>query len=439
MNSDTALFHWRITSMNAVFRWLALYCFPVLVLWACLFCWYSDTDICDQYFGANLIGWNETVTQASKHTLETKRFDRWVASACVDAGLQPPKNQDGVPPRKDVEESPKVQQQVNHLSATLADEGKAYRLKISFQDHSSNTDENLAMQLEFLAQKEGIKNPVAWLNLKPRPTNPLQLVASFHCESSGVDSSIVVVEKDQFKGNPLQWLRIVTDEEAVTSWFLDLLRKSFERDQQGIELTDEDREQLTIFISQMVRFRLTGERNDISTQDTAVPNSLSNRFRWRIWFHGSERFGSVIQFGIYYLIGLGLWVSAYRYWIVRQMRRAAKASQSEQFDRKTSLLSQQTLATFIDYALPALGFIGTIYGLGSAFGAVGIISNIDLTKKMSLMEVLLNLGTAFSTTFWALIGGVLTNVFSSMNAVRERRFFMEEEKQKEDAELVPGA
>ncbi|MCA9091265.1 MAG: hypothetical protein KDA90_21835 [Planctomycetaceae bacterium] len=65
------------------------------------------------------------------------------------------------------------------------------------------------------------------------------------------------------------------------------------------------------------------------------------------------------------------------------------------------------VSDIITYMLPAAGFLGTICGLGRAFGAVGIISEILLLQKQALMGVLLNLGTAFSTTFWALAAGLL--------------------------------
>jgi hypothetical protein len=65
--------------------------------------------------------------------------------------------------------------------------------------------------------------------------------------------------------------------------------------------------------------------------------------------------------------------------------------------------ARRWFANWLEGAIPALGFVGTIVGLGEAFGSVGIISQIEVVQRQALMGVLLDLGTAFSTTFWALI------------------------------------
>lgn len=227
---------------------------------------------------------------------------------------------------------------------------------------------------------------------------------------------------------PLQWFKVVTDEEAIAFWFLD--KVAAQAEELKVSLTDEDETKLLQFLSLLIRFRLAGVDEGLSIDgdsDSIVPGSMARRFRWKMWWNGSEMAASILQFGIYYLTGLGIVTALTRREIVRRLI-------DPQPDQETKALQANylTLSAFIDFTLPALGFIGTIYGLGSAFGAVGIISHIELTKEISLVEVLLNLATAFSTTFYALIGSVCVAIFSSWATAAEgKREDQEAEKRKE--------
>jgi biopolymer transport protein ExbB/TolQ len=82
------------------------------------------------------------------------------------------------------------------------------------------------------------------------------------------------------------------------------------------------------------------------------------------------------------------------------------ASQSE-LDSHAATSSYSLLNVFI-WAIPILGFIGTVIGLGTAVGSLGVGDTADIEAiKESLGAITGGLGTAFDTTLVALIMSLL--------------------------------
>lgn len=85
---------------------------------------------------------------------------------------------------------------------------------------------------------------------------------------------------------------------------------------------------------------------------------------------------------------------------VSEMLRAQAENDENHMDSSYGILSG------IIWAIPILGFIGTVIGLSSAVGGFGAVLNTDASPAMlkeSLGPVTSNLGIAFDTTFVALI------------------------------------
>ena len=90
--------------------------------------------------------------------------------------------------------------------------------------------------------------------------------------------------------------------------------------------------------------------------------------------------------------------------------------------------SSYTLLSGIVWAIPILGFIGTVIGLSGAIGMFGSVLNSESsldTLKEGLTPVTSNLGIAFDTTFLALILAILVQMVATMVRKREELFLGE--------------
>lgn len=87
--------------------------------------------------------------------------------------------------------------------------------------------------------------------------------------------------------------------------------------------------------------------------------------------------------------------------------------------------SSYTLPKGLIWAIPVLGFIGTVLGLSQAVGGFGsvVASGADLeTLKTSLGGVTSGLGTAFETTLIALVAALFVQLLMTMLSQREEEF-----------------
>lgn len=242
------------------------------------------------------------------------------------------------------------------------------------------------------------------------------------------------------------------DEEAVASWYLDGLASRASQ-----PLSDEARARAIRFISDLLRFAI-GEAGASSSLANSTPSpadgadgggtgpaaadgtelvrprEAASTLRWPIWVHGSNGAASMIHFLIYWVSLTAILQILIRWLCLKKgvLVRLAKLFRSnttvatairdlnitycyedlvrdgvspEAASEATQARwdARRWLVTSLEAIIPALGFVGTIWGLGEAFGSVGIISKIESIQRESLMKVLLDLGTAFSTTFVALI------------------------------------
>lgn len=256
---------------------------------------------------------------------------------------------------------------------------------------------------------------------------------------------------------PPSWLGMVTisiktDEEALANWFLEAiahaeaLREAADAGAHGqpestesLRLDKRTTKQLVQLFSELIRYRFAGSENVnvASSEVDSRPRELASALRWPIWMVGSDAFATFILWAIYALgcmagINACLRFLAGRHAVEHdasgfpnnQVWQAMDAAGKRdlQLDRQDS---RGMLGRWIEYALPATGFVGTITGLGAAFGRSSIVSEITLTQRSSLIGVLLDLGTAFSTTFMALVIALpVTALFMAINS-RETRLLEE--------------
>ena len=209
---------------------------------------------------------------------------------------------------------------------------------------------------------------------------------------------------------------VLADEESVANEFLstieraEFLRTSSDSDTPRLKLSKTVRQRLLVCISDLLRYRLAGESKAATEASRGDSVELSAHLRWATWFCGADTVSWYVLSGIYIATCLAGWI-AFRWWTELRDNNCSAD--------KTVVF--RGIAGYIEYVIPALGFLGTIAGLGSAFGTVGIISSVERLQKGSLMEVLLSLGTAFSTTFIALLAGVVVTLLFAICRVAERR------------------
>ena len=236
----------------------------------------------------------------------------------------------------------------------------------------------------------------------------------------GDQLSVLEIEQT-FGGFGLPRLTVGADEEAVASWFLAAVAREEElrgtlpapRGDSPAVLTDADRARLVRTISELLRFRLSPPDGPVfqSGEAGGAPArrsvELSQHLRWPSWWVGSDFEGNLVLNAILFttVAAVLLWLLWLALLLPLELNERFPSDAFEKLD---------AAARFTEYLLPALGFLGTIAGLGRAFGTVGIISEILTLQKLALMSVLLNLGTAFSTTFFALAAGVLVTLSFSL-------------------------
>lgn len=82
--------------------------------------------------------------------------------------------------------------------------------------------------------------------------------------------------------------------------------------------------------------------------------------------------------------------------------------------------AQRYFLRFLAGALPAVGFIGTVVGIGLALGSTsGVLSDQIAKQQSGVSAVALELGLAFDTTLVALVLGLLLSFFSSQQGTME--------------------
>jgi hypothetical protein len=212
---------------------------------------------------------------------------------------------------------------------------------------------------------------------------------------------------------------VQADEEATAAWFMSVVRREEELariadpNERVIQLGDDIESRVERLLADLLRYRLAGPSGATAVSDMLIgesdsalpipiPAEVASSLRWFAWIHGSSWSGTLVLFSTYVLVTIGLVISVHQWLTWRSISTAREYPYYRNYFHAMS-----GLEAFITYALPALGFLGTIEGLGSAFGTVGIISKIETQQKLALMKILLDLGTAFSTTFIALIGGLV--------------------------------
>ena len=90
--------------------------------------------------------------------------------------------------------------------------------------------------------------------------------------------------------------------------------------------------------------------------------------------------------------------------------------------------SSYTLVKGLIWAIPVLGFIGTVLGLSQAVGGFGAVvsSGADLeTLKNALGGVTSGLGTAFETTLIALVAALVVQLLMTLLMRKEEQFLDE--------------
>lgn len=122
--------------------------------------------------------------------------------------------------------------------------------------------------------------------------------------------------------------------------------------------------------------------------------------------------------------------------IIRQMVLRALAqfqgskswTQANEVLQATTIEIQQrielnyTVVRYLTWLIPTLGFIGTVVGISSALGQVGLLTPEDFADASFLPEVVGLLGTAFSTTMMALILSGILILFTSVVQASEETF-----------------
>ncbi len=91
---------------------------------------------------------------------------------------------------------------------------------------------------------------------------------------------------------------------------------------------------------------------------------------------------------------------------------------------KTRFQPVTVLINGFNWAIPVLGFIGTVLGLGSAIGEFGVTIQLadDVDKlKNSLTDVTGGLSTAFDTTLLGLVASIVVQMVMTF---RKRQEFL---------------
>lgn len=104
---------------------------------------------------------------------------------------------------------------------------------------------------------------------------------------------------------------------------------------------------------------------------------------------------------------------------VSEMLRAQAENDESRSDSSYGILGG------IVWAIPILGFIGTVVGLSGAIGKFGFVLNAESdigSLKDGLAPVTENLGIAFDTTFLALVLAMGIQLFVTLLRKREERF-----------------
>lgn len=104
---------------------------------------------------------------------------------------------------------------------------------------------------------------------------------------------------------------------------------------------------------------------------------------------------------------------------VSEMLRAQAENDESQADASYGVLSG------IVWAIPILGFIGTVIGLSGAIGGFGTVLSADATPdtlRDGLAPVTANLGIAFDTTFVALVFALSIQLLVTLLRKEEDRF-----------------
>ncbi len=97
----------------------------------------------------------------------------------------------------------------------------------------------------------------------------------------------------------------------------------------------------------------------------------------------------------------------------------AGVTSTELVDKFADLAMQRNeyrsaLLRFLQGAIPALGFLGTVYGLGLALGGVGGVLSEEMAEFQSgISTVTLSLSIAFDTTLVGLVGSLIVNFFEA--------------------------
>lgn len=88
------------------------------------------------------------------------------------------------------------------------------------------------------------------------------------------------------------------------------------------------------------------------------------------------------------------------------------------------------MVRFLLTSMPALGFIGTVLGIGNALGGTSAVLSDELAKQQSGVAAIgLNLAFAFDTTFVALVLTLVASFFHGWVEAREKTVVMETRRQ----------
>jgi biopolymer transport protein ExbB/TolQ len=112
-----------------------------------------------------------------------------------------------------------------------------------------------------------------------------------------------------------------------------------------------------------------------------------------------------LKLNSYILPGVRIFWDNYR--VSNSVERAKKASFDFYLLREESLESKLQLVNFVLWAIPSVGFLGTVRGIGQA------LAEADEALSGNIATVALNLGIAFNSTFVALILSLILTFIAS--------------------------
>lgn len=107
--------------------------------------------------------------------------------------------------------------------------------------------------------------------------------------------------------------------------------------------------------------------------------------------------------------------------------QSASTRTAEFAEIESDILESQTWSTrYFLQALPALGFIGTVIGIGYALGSTGNVLSEDLAHQQSgVLDVALQLSFAFDTTLVGLLGALVLGFWNANLESEELRLLTE--------------